>query len=311
MNYICNKHLSTTQKPPKISIGVPIHNGAHFIEARLNSILNQTYTDFEVIISDNASTDTTEKICKKFQNNDKRIKIFRQKTNLGLFWNFKFVLDQANGDYFVIANVDDLWEKDFLQENLQVLESNPKVVVSMGKIIRYGSVDKFMKNLSDKKIKRLYKKFRQKFRPFNIYSVTGDFKTKAEFCLRNYNFWIQFGLFRRSELQKSMLDNPFYGWDYALVINTLRYGDVHIVDKILMQFYSKGASGKGIIEFLKQQKLSKFDLFLPNAQLTKWCIKNIGIKFFIKNIDYFIRLNLLTMISTVISVIIEKSVIKK
>ena len=297
--------MSTVQKLPKISIGIPIYNGENFIEARLNSILTQSFTDFEVIVSDNASTDLTEKLCKKYQNMDKRIKIFRQKNNMGLFWNYKFVLDQAVGDYFVIANVDDLWEKDFLQQNLQVLESNPNMVVSMGKIIRYGSVDEFKENPSDTKSKQLYKKFRKKFRPFNIYPVSGDFKTKAEFCLRKYNFWIQFGLFRRYELQKSMLNNPIYGWDYALVINTLRYGDVHIIDKILMQFYSKGASGKGVIGFLKQQKLSKFGLIFPHAPLTLWCIKNIGVKFFIKNLDYFIKLNLLALISVLASIIIE------
>ena len=102
-----------------------------------------------------------------------------------------------------------------------------------------------------------------------------------------------------------MLSNPIYGWDYALVINTLRYGDVYIVDKILMQFYSKGASGSGVIEFLKQQKLLKFGLSLPHAPLTLWCIKNIGVRFFIKNSDYFIKLNLLAIISVITSIIIK------
>lgn len=291
---------------PKVSIGVPVYNGQNFIRARLNSILNQSFTDFEVIISDNNSTDLTLKICKEYAKKDKRIRLTKQEKNMGIFWNYKFVLDNSKGDYFVIANADDLWENNFLKENIQILNSDQSVVVSCGKIIRYGSIEnEFQSKGSDTKIKKIYKKFRRGFRPFNIYSVTGDFQTKAKFCLRKCNFWIQFGVFRRKELQKSMFNKPFYGWDYALVINMLRYGDVHVVNKILMRFYSKGASGGGIIGFLKQQKLSKIGLIIPHFPLTMWCIKNIGVKFFIKNLDYFIKLNILSLISVITSIIIE------
>ncbi len=294
------------KKIPKVSIGVPVYNGEDFLAARLDSILNQSFNDFEIILSDNASTDTTKEICIKYQNLDKRIKYHRQKNNQGLFYNYKFVLDNSKGDYFVIANADDLWENNFLKENIQILNSDRSVVVSCGKIIRYGSIEnEFQSKGSDTKIKKIYKKFRRGFRPFNIYSVTGDFQTKAKFCLRKCNFWIQFGVFRRKELQKSMFNSPFYGWDYALVINTLRYGDAYVIEKNLMRFYSKGASGGGIIGFLKQQKLSKIGLIIPHFPLTMWCIKNIGVKFFIKNLDYFIKLNLLSLISVITSIIIE------
>ena len=99
---------------PLVSIGVPVYNGEEFIEKRLESILNQTFTDFEVIISDNASTDRTQEICKKYEKNDKRIRFFQQEKNCGLFHNYEFVLNHANVKYFVDANVDDLWHEDFL-----------------------------------------------------------------------------------------------------------------------------------------------------------------------------------------------------
>ena len=67
-----------------------------------------------------------------------------------------------------------------------------------------------------------------------------------------------------------------------------------------MKFYSKCASGQGVSEFLQQQKLSKQYFFLPHSPLTNWCIRNIGIKFFLKNIDFFIKLNFLATISMII-----------
>jgi len=284
---------------PKVSIGVPVYNGQNFIRARLNSILNQSFTDFEVIISDNNSTDSTLKICEEYAKKDKRIRLTKQEKNIGLFWNYKFVLDNSLGNYFVIANVDDLWEKDFLLKNFEILESHPKIVVSMGKIIRYGSFDTFDEKKSDTFFTRIYKKNRKKLRSLNIFPISGDYESKAQFCLRKYNFWIQFGLFRRQELQSSMVENPFYGWDYAFVLNVLRHGDVFVHDLPLMKFYSKGASGQGVSEFLRQQKLSKQFIMLPHAPLTKWCFKNIGIKFFLKNIDFFIKLNFLAIISMI------------
>ncbi len=294
----------TSKKNPKVSIGVPVYNGENFLTARLNSILNQSFTDFEIILSDNASTDNTEKICKKYQESDKRIKYHKQSQNQGLFYNYKFVLDNSIGEYFVIANVDDLWEVSFLEKTVKVLDSHSNVIISSGKIERYGGIEKeFVGNKLDTKSSKIYKKFRQRLRPFNISSMNGDFSLKAEFCLRNYNFWIQFGLFRRKELQKSIFSKPFYGWDYALVINTLRYGDVVVLDEILMKFYSKGASGSGVFEFFKQQELSKINLLLPHFQFTKWCKKNLGVKFLFKNIDFFLKLNFLSIISVIIGIL--------
>ena len=279
---------------PKISIGVPVFNGQNFIKARLDSILNQSFTDFEVIISDNNSDDQTSEICHEYAKKDKRIRLITQEKNIGLFWNYKFVLEHSRGDYFVIANVDDFWEKDFLLKNFKILESNPEIVVSMGKITRFGSFNTFDEKKSDNFFIRIYKKNRKKLRPLNIFSISGDYESKARFCLRNYNFWIQFGLFRRRELQSSMMDNPFYGWDYAYVLNTLKHGDAFIIDEPLLKFYSKGASGNGIFEFFKQQKISKFQLFLPHSQFTIWCIRNIGFFFYLKNFNYFLKLNFFT-----------------
>lgn len=73
---------------PRVSVGLPVYNGENFLKCALESILSQTYVDFELIISDNASEDATEAICKAFAEQDQRVHYYRNATNLGLFKNF-------------------------------------------------------------------------------------------------------------------------------------------------------------------------------------------------------------------------------
>ena len=93
---------------PQISIGMPIYNGEQFLHQRLESILSQTFTDFELIISDNASTDSTGKICEEYARKDHRIRYIRQEKNIGALLNFNFVLKEAKFNYFVWMASDDI-----------------------------------------------------------------------------------------------------------------------------------------------------------------------------------------------------------
>jgi glycosyltransferase involved in cell wall biosynthesis len=105
------------QKHPKVSIGMPVYNGADFIRRALDSVMCQTFTDFELIISDNASDDETEIICREYAAKDNRISYFRQKTNIGGTDNFRFVLNKAKSSYFCFLAHDDWWEgRDYLQK---------------------------------------------------------------------------------------------------------------------------------------------------------------------------------------------------
>ena len=88
------------QHQPLVSIGMPVYNGERFLEIALNSLLGQTLQDFELIISDNGSTDKTEKICRQYAQADQRIRYFRHAQNLGAGWNFDRVVELANGKIF-------------------------------------------------------------------------------------------------------------------------------------------------------------------------------------------------------------------
>lgn len=118
---------SKTAKVPQVSIGMPVYNGAKFIREALDSLLVQTFTDFELIISDNTSTDETEAICREYAAKDERIRYVRQAKNLGPVANFKFVLDEAVGDYFMWAAHDDRRHFTALERMMEVFSENADV----------------------------------------------------------------------------------------------------------------------------------------------------------------------------------------
>lgn len=128
---------TVTHKAPQVSIGMPVYNGAKFIHEALDSLLAQTFTDFEMIISDNASTDETEAICREYAAKDQRIKYVRQAENLGAVANFQYVLDEATGEYFMWAAADDVWLPTFVMvcAGLLAKETNSGMAITGYKVV--------------------------------------------------------------------------------------------------------------------------------------------------------------------------------
>jgi glycosyltransferase involved in cell wall biosynthesis len=114
---------------PLVSIGLPVYNGDNYLEEAIASILAQTFTDFELIISDNASTDRTEEIARRFAAADDRIRFHRNETNIGGANNQNLTLDLARGRYVRMAAHDDVMAPTLLEECIKVLESQPEVVL--------------------------------------------------------------------------------------------------------------------------------------------------------------------------------------
>jgi glycosyltransferase involved in cell wall biosynthesis len=120
-------HSRNTANPPRLSIGLPVYNGARFLAEALDSLLAQTYADFELIISDNGSVDATQSICEQYAALDQRIRYVRQEINHGLAWNWNRVFELSSGAYFKWAACDDLYHPTFLARCLEILERNPKI----------------------------------------------------------------------------------------------------------------------------------------------------------------------------------------
>ena len=118
---------------PHVSIGLPVYNGEKYLKQALLSILSQSYTDFELIISDNASTDRTQAICQAYAAKDPRIRYYFNEKNLGAAPNHNRVFELASGEYFKWAGYDDIITADFLQRCVEVLDLKPEVVLCMPK----------------------------------------------------------------------------------------------------------------------------------------------------------------------------------
>ena len=114
---------------PKVSIGLPVYNGERFIEAALVSMINQTFEDCEFIVSDNASTDRTEEICRDYASHDKRIRYVRNEVNRGAAFNYNQTFKLSSGEYFKWAACDDLCAPTYIEKCVSVLDQNPSVVL--------------------------------------------------------------------------------------------------------------------------------------------------------------------------------------
>lgn len=114
---------------PDVSIGMPVYNGAQYIRQALDSLLDQDYKNFELIISDNASTDETQDICKWYVARDKRIRYYRNENNIGAIQNFNSVFAISQGDYFMWASCHDLWENTFISRCIDILKKEHAVVL--------------------------------------------------------------------------------------------------------------------------------------------------------------------------------------
>jgi len=268
---------------PKISIGIPVYNGEKFIRKCIESVLQQTNRNFELIISDNASTDSTPEICKEFLNKDDRISFVRQDKNMGQNWNFNFLLEKANGEYFVWVAADTFLLPEFLEKNIAVLESQDKVVGCISKIkIVDNSIDRFETQ------KRILKKIGLVYRPFDTLPITGNYNERIRKYLKHFPWEMFYSVFRTKALRDSVVLNPSFlvGHDAGLVLNILKHGEIQVVDQILLESIPVG--GAFTYKFYKN--------IMPYYPLTKWCIKNLGWKIFFRNIDHFLRLGLDGMI---------------
>jgi len=267
----------------KVSIGLPVFNGEKFIRKRIESIQSQTLKEFELIISDNASIDDTSTICKEFASKDNRIRYFRQKKNIGMFRNFKYVLDKAQSEYFVWAAVDDIWLPEFLEENIKVLENDKNSVGSISKI----ELDVNMEYIPGKYSKKI------KYFSYDNYPVSGSYEDRVEFYLRVWSNENIYAIFRTAALRTSFIERPMGGIDKAIILNVLKYGEIQILDKVLMIRYSKGFSRTAsVMEKLKHVNGYGFvGIIFPLIPFTFWCAKNLGMKIFLKNLDYFLYVN--------------------
>ena len=112
-----------------MSIGLPVYNGERFLGVAIDSLLGQTFTDFELVISDNASSDGSEAICREYAARDPRVRYYRNSRNIGGSRNHNRVVELSVGEYFLMGAHDDLREPEYLRSTVAVLDADPGCVI--------------------------------------------------------------------------------------------------------------------------------------------------------------------------------------
>ena len=128
----------------RVSIGLPVYNGENFLAEAVESVINQSFTDWEMIISDNASTDGTEKLCRTYAAQDSRIRYFRHPENLGAAPNFNYTVAEANGEFFQWLAHDDYLAAEWLEHCVTELDADPEVQLVYGQELGVNDNDEII-----------------------------------------------------------------------------------------------------------------------------------------------------------------------
>lgn len=255
---------------PKVIIGIPVFNGARTIQRTINSILAQTFQDFELIISDNASSDETENICRKFANKDVRINYIRQIKNMGPYGNFNFLLDKARGKYFMLSGADDWRSPEFLELNVSALDLNQKFVASTSPNCHEGEENDPNKIID-----------------FNLKGTS-----KERFIKFLQNAWNSHGIFYslvRTEVIKKYKHVSYAGADWSFNFFLLSKGEINRTKDGLIVFGRFGLS-KNSKNPWKDFRNKSIEIFIPLYEFTKISLVLMKNLKYIEWIQVFVRL---------------------
>jgi glycosyltransferase involved in cell wall biosynthesis len=145
--------FTISQYAPCLSVGMPVYNGERFIAQAIESILSQTFRDFELIISDNASADGTEQICSDYAARDARVRYYRSERNRGAAWNHNRLVELARGEYFKWQCHDDYCDPTFLEKCLAVVQSDPGIVMCYPRFVRIDEQGKQLGGVKSSRVR--------------------------------------------------------------------------------------------------------------------------------------------------------------
>ena len=218
------------RKNSRVSIGLPVYNGDNFIEETLDSILSQTYEDFELIISDNASTDKTEIICNLYAGKDKRIRYFRNEKNLGGSRNYNKVFELSNSEYFKWAAHDDIISPTYLERCVEVLDQDPSIILCYSKMQYIDEKGKYLRNYIE--------------RP--NHSAERPSIRFSDFVLKGTATFEHFGLVRSNILRKITLYEGYSLTDNVILAELSLHGRFFQIqeDMFFIREHSEGCTQK-------------------------------------------------------------------
>lgn len=253
-----------------VSLGMPIYNGENYLDRSIESLLQQSYKNFELIISNNASTDRSLAIIEYYASLDPRIKIFNQAEQIPIGKNFEYVLNKSAGKYFMWTACDDYWGKNFIYHNLENLEKNSNLIASISKA---EAISIPGLKMGEESIQSTHSLIRR-----TIYLINPGINAR------------QYSLFRSSSLKSLNMSNySFVAADWALAMDMLCMGS-YFRDEREIGFYKNLNGRSSNMALLKYETNNKWiGKFIPLHELTKYILSNHGIIF----LPHLIGLNIL------------------
>ena len=211
-------HRDAAPRAPVVSVGIPVYNGERYVHEAVEGILAQTFDDFELIISDNASTDATASICEAYARQDRRVRYIHQASNIGAPRNYSFLVGCARGRYFKWSSASDTCEPSMLKECVEVLERDPSVVLCYGatRLIDSRGVPL-----------QIYDG------DFGVYDPTPRDRYKVlrgRLALNN----AQNGLIRLDALKRTRLVRAYAGSDLAMMAELVLQGKFHLLPDVVL-----------------------------------------------------------------------------
>lgn len=206
---------------PLVSIGVPVYNGEKYLRLALDSLVGQDYAHLEIIISDNASEDGTEAICREFEARDGRVRYYRSDENRGAIWNFRRAFELSRGKYFMWAAFDDLRAPSYVSKCVEVLEARPNVVQCSSRI-------RFINEAGQET--SLPPHAREE-------AATSASRRRRVRALARSSVWYHFyGLARADVLRQTRGPQPTWGFDVVLMLELYLRGPLAVVPEPLFSY---------------------------------------------------------------------------
>jgi glycosyltransferase involved in cell wall biosynthesis len=206
-----------TTRTPLVGIGLPVYNGEPHLRATLESLVNQTCRDFELIICDNASTDGTESICREYAQRDGRVHYHRSQVNVGAARNYRRTFELSSSTYFKWANADDLVAPTLLERCLEALHQHPEAILAYPKTRLIDASGKTIDDYQD-----------------NMHLMMAEPRRRFEAAVERLGLCnIIYGLMRRDVLGQTRLMGSYIGSDRVLVAELALYGQFYEVPEVL------------------------------------------------------------------------------
>lgn len=206
---------------PPVSVAIPAYNCERYIAQSIESLLSQSYGDFELVISDNASTDGTEAVCRRYAQQDARVRYVRRSENIGGPGNFRYVFSLCTGKYHKWSTADDHWHPEFLREAVAVLDAQPDVVLCYPKTQLIDAEGRKIEDYEDN-LELDAESARKRFR--DLYSLIG---------LCNAHL----GLLRRDAMLKTRLIAGHLASDVDFLAEMALIGKFHVLPDV--RFYRR------------------------------------------------------------------------